>query len=59
MPKIVRSDDNLVAVPTNVSILSNGYVYYNKNHHLHSVAIRSMLARSSRVYARITDSLVR
>jgi len=54
MPKIVRSDDNLVAVPTNVSILSNGYVYYNKNHHLHSVAIRSMLARSSKASPEIS-----
>jgi len=33
MPKISRSDDNLVAVPTNVSILSNGYVYYNISTH--------------------------
>lgn len=29
MAKISRSDDNLVTVPTNVSILSSGYVYYN------------------------------
>ena len=39
MPKIARSDDNLVAVPANVSILSNGYVYYNIHTHPRRFAV--------------------